>query len=288
MEGNEKCVRCAYNLTWFGLFDSLFLALFKGVIGLTTHSRALTISAVYSLHDVVSALTIIFGMKAAEAPADSEHPYGHGGMEDVVSLLTGLIIFTATGFLLGDAVWAIATEKYPQPHWTAAVAALIALLVEETIYRYNICAYRKINSPAILTHALHHRADAISSFVVVLAIIGAKMGFHILDPIAAILEAVHLLLLSGEILRKAGLGLMDRSPGKPKLDAISELAERIAGAGRVSGVKARQVGRGLWVDLHLRLPSELSMKEAQAVSGRVRGALRGRIKNVDNVNVIYE
>lgn len=288
MGGNEKCVRCAYNLTWFGLFDSLFLALFKGVIGLTTHSRALTISAVYSLHDVVSALAILFGMKVAEAPADAAHPYGYGGMENVVSLITGLIIFTATVFLFGEAVWAIACEKYPQPHWTAAVAAAIAFLVEETIYRYNICAYRKINSPAILTHARHHRADAVSSVVVVLAIFGAKAGYHILDPLAAILEAVHLLLLSGEILHASSLGLLDRSPGRPQLEAIRDMAGRIAGADTVTGVQARQVGRGLWVDLHLRLREDLDMAEAQRISGRVRGALRRNLQNIDNVNVIYE
>ncbi|MBI4669155.1 MAG: cation diffusion facilitator family transporter [Elusimicrobia bacterium] len=167
MADNDKCVRCAYRLTWFGLWDSLFLALFKGVVGVTTHSRALTISAVYSIHDIISAVAILFGMKAAESPADEEHPYGHGAMENVVSLLTGLFIFAATVFLLGEALWAIVYKRYPQPHWTALVAALIAALVEETIYRYNICAWRHINSPAILTHARHHRADAISSLVVV-------------------------------------------------------------------------------------------------------------------------
>jgi len=288
MSGNEKCVRCAYNLTWFGLWDSLFLAAFKGVIGLTMHSRALTISAVYSLHDIISALTILFGMKVAETPADAEHPYGHGGMEHVVSLLTGLIILVATLFLLGDAIWAIMYEEYPQPHWTALAAAMIAALVEETIYRYNICAHRHINSPAILTHAHHHRADAISSVVVIVAILGAKAGYHILDPLAAILEGLHLLILSGEILYSSSLGLLDRSPEETQLTLIREVAARAAGPGAMRSVKGRQVGRGLWLDLHLKLPETLTMSQAQQISESVRSALRRNIKYVDNVNIIYE
>ena len=288
MADNAKCVRCAYNLTWFGLCDSLVLALFKGVVGVTTHSRALTMSAIYSIHDVVSALAILFGLKVAESPADAKHPYGYGGMENIVSLLTGLFIFVATVFLLGEAVWAIVYEKYPQPHWTALVAALIATLVEATIYGYNICAYRHINSPAILTHARHHRADAISSLAVVFAILGAKMGAHILDPLVAIFEAAHLLVLSGEILHHSSLGLLDHAPAEAELAAIRDIAARIAGPKAMKRVNARQVGRGLWVDLHLGLPADLSMSEAQQVAERIRHMLRRSIKHVDNVNVIYE
>jgi cation diffusion facilitator family transporter len=289
MADNAKCVRCAYTLTWVGLWDSLLLALFKGAVGVFTHSRALTISAIYSVHDVISALAILFGMKEAERPADAEHPYGHGQMENVVSLLTGVIIFTATLFLLGEASLAIAFEKYPQPHWTALVGALIAALVEATIYGYNICAYRHINSPAILTHAQHHKADAISSVVVVFAVIGAKTeGWHFLDPLVAILEALHLLHLSGGIIYHAGLGLLDRSPGEAQLGTLRDAASRIAGPEAMKGVQARQVGRGLWVDLHLSLPPELSMDEAQRVSERVRNSLRRTVKHVDNVSIIYE
>ncbi|MDD5657686.1 MAG: cation diffusion facilitator family transporter [Elusimicrobia bacterium] len=289
MYDQGKCVRCAYNLTWFGLWDSLLLGVFKGVVGYYTHSRALTMSAVYSIHDVISALAILLGLKVAENPADAAHPYGYGAMEDVVSLVTGLIIFAATLLLLGEAVWALAFGRYPQPHWTALIGALIAALVNETIYHFNICAYRRLNSPAILTHARHHRADALSSVAAVLAILGAKLGgWHFLDPLVAILEAAHLLVLSGEILRHASLGLLDRAPKKAELEAIHDIAQRVAGPGAARRVKARQVGRSLWVDLTLKLPPELPMSRAQELAQRISGALRRGVKHVGTVNVIYE
>jgi cation diffusion facilitator family transporter len=209
-------------------------------------------------------------------------------MENVVSLLSGLLILTATLFLLGESAWALFTGRYPRPHWTALIGALIAALVEETIYRFNICAYRHINSPAILTHARHHRADAISSLAAVLGILGAKMGYHILDPLVALFEAAHLLLLSGEILYHSSLGLMDRAPRNSELAAIRQVADRVVGNGIMKDIKARQVGRGLWVDLRLGLPPTLALDEARRLSDELRRALRRSVKHVETVNVIYE
>ncbi|MCB4757015.1 MAG: cation diffusion facilitator family transporter [Elusimicrobia bacterium] len=284
----DKCVRCANRLAWVGLFDSFFLAVFKGVAGILTHSRALTMSAVYSLHDVISEVAILFGLKVASAPANEEHPYGHGDMENVVSIFNGLIIFGATIFLLFESVGMLLKGQPAPLHWTALGAAVIATVANELIYRYDICAYRHINSPAMLTHARHHRADAVSSLAAVVAIFGAKMGWYFLDALVAVFEAGHLLYLSGEILFHAGGHLLDRSSDEEVVTSIEEITARVAGQQITKNVKARHIGRFLNVDLYLGLPLELSLSDAEGVAERIRYALKRRIKHIGNVNIIYE
>ncbi|MHC4360604.1 MAG: cation transporter, partial [Planctomycetota bacterium] len=63
MSDKDKCSKCASRLSWIGIWDSAFLALFKGVIGILTGSRALTASALYSLHDVISSVAVLIGLK---------------------------------------------------------------------------------------------------------------------------------------------------------------------------------------------------------------------------------
>ena len=104
MPGNDKCVKCASRLSWIGIWDSAFLALFKGVIGILTGSRALTASALYSLHDVISGVAVLIGLKIATRPADKKYPYGYGNAEYIVCVFTSILILGATVFLLGDCI----------------------------------------------------------------------------------------------------------------------------------------------------------------------------------------
>ena len=138
----EKCVRCAGRLAWYGLLDSFFLMIFKGAAGLLTHSSALTMSAVYSLHDVISEIAILFGLKISAAPANEEHPYGHGEMENVVSVFNGLVIFGSTIFLMYESFQLLMKGHGEPLHWTALGAAVIATVANELIARYDFCAYK--------------------------------------------------------------------------------------------------------------------------------------------------
>lgn len=285
---DDKCVRCVKKLSAIGLWDSFFLAIFKGVVGILTHSRALTMSAIYSFHDVISSLVVILGLRVAESPKDQSHPYGYGKMEYVISLFTSIVIFSATVFFLIDSTKVFLSGEHSPPHWAAFGAALISVFVNEIIYRYNICSYRRLNSPALLTHAKHHRADAIASGAVVLAVVGAKMGFHFLDTFVALFEAMHLMILSGEIIFSAITGLMDRSVDGEILTSIRSVVSQAAGSQFAGGVRARQTGRTLSVDLHLNLPDEITVSDAQRVSDRILSALRRNIRHVGEVNIVYD
>ncbi|MHC4544608.1 MAG: cation diffusion facilitator family transporter [Planctomycetota bacterium] len=146
----QKCIKCAARLSWIGIWDSAFLALFKGVIGILTGSRALTASALYSLHDVISGVAVLIGLKVATKPADKEHPYGYGNVEYIVCVFTSILILGATVFLLGDCIRIIFMAEHAPPHWAALAAAVISVAANEIIYRFNICAYKHMNSPALL------------------------------------------------------------------------------------------------------------------------------------------
>ncbi len=288
MSEKDKCVKCTERLSWIGIWDSAFLALFKGVIGILTGSRALTASALYSLHDVISGVAVLIGLKISTRPADKEHPYGYGNAEFIVCVFTSILILGATVFLLGDCIRIIFMGEHAPPHWAALTAAIVSVVANEVIYRFNICAYKHMNSPALLAHAKHHRADVISSLAVVVAIIGGALGYRFLDAVVAVFEAGHLLYLSIELLHQGGSGLIDRSIEENDVSLIRQLLSDMAEVKEIKDIKTRQIGRNIWVDLYLSLPPDKTIAEVNTISARIRYGLTERLEHLGNVNVICE
>ncbi len=288
MAEKEKCVKCAERLSWIGILDSILLALFKGVVGIATGSRALTASALYSLHDVISGAAVLIGLKISTRPADKEHPYGYGNAEYIVCVFTSILILGATVFLLGDCIRIIFMGEHTPPHWVALIAAVISLLANEIIYRFNICAYKHMNSPALLAHAKHHRADVISSFAVVVAVVGGAFGYRFLDVLVAVFEAGHLLYLSIELLYQGGAGLIDRSIEENDVSLIRQLVSDMNEVKEIKDIKTRQIGRSIWVDLYVSLPTNKTIAEVNTISARIRYDIANRLEHLGNVTVICE
>jgi len=276
------------KLSWIGLWDSVFLALFKGVIGILTGSRALTASALYSLHDVISGAAVIIGLRIATRPADEEHPYGYGNAEYIFCVFTSILILGATVFLLGDCIRIIFLGEHAPPHWAALGAAVISAFANEVIYRYNICAYRHMNSPALLAHAKHHRADVISSLAVIVAIVGSAMGYRFLDALVAVFEAGHLIFLSVEIFYQGGSGLIDRAIQDSGVSLIRRVLSDMSDVKEVRDIKTRQIGRRVWIDIYVCLPLDKTITEVSAISGQIRHNIENEIEYMGNVNVICE
>ena len=288
MPEKDKCIKCAERLSWISIWDSAFLALFKGVIGILTGSRALTASALYSIHDVISGVAVLIGLRISTRPADKEHPYGHGNAEFIVCVFTSILILGATVFLLGDCIRIIFMGEHAPPHWAALTAAIVSVAANEIIYRFNICAYKHINSPALLAHAKHHRADVIASLAVVIAVIGGALGYRFLDAVVAVFEAGHLLYLSIELLHQGGSGLIDRSIEENDVSLIKQLLSDMAEVKEIKDIKTRQIGRSVWIDLYVSLPPDKTIAEVNTISAQIRYGLTERLEHLGNVNVICE
>ncbi len=288
MPEKDNCIKCAARLSWIGILDSAFLALFKGVIGIFAGSRALTASALYSLHDVISGIAVLIGLKIATRPADKEYPYGYGNIEYIVCVFTSILILGATVFLRGDCIRIIFMGEHAPPNWAVLAAAITSVAANEVIYRFNICAYKHMNSPALLAHAKHHRADVISSLAVVVAVVGGAMGYHFLDAVVAVFETGHLLFLSIELLYQGGSGLIDKAIKDNDISLISQFLSDMTEIKEVKDIKTRQIGRNVWVDLYVSLPKNKTIAEVNTISTRIRHGIANRLEHLGNVNIICE
>jgi cation diffusion facilitator family transporter len=237
---------------------------------------------------VVSGVAVLIGLKIATRPADKEHPYGYGNAEYIVCVFTSILILGATVFLLADCIRIIFMAEHAPPHWAALGAAVISVAANEIIYRFNICAYKHMNSPALLAHAKHHRVDVISSLAVVVAVLGGALGYHFLDVVVAVFEAGHLFFLSIELLYQGGSGLIDRAIKENDVSLIRQLLSDMTEVKEIKDIKTRQIGRSVWVDLYVSLPRDKTIAEVDTISARIRYGIAKRLEHLGNVNVICE
>jgi cation diffusion facilitator family transporter len=273
----RRCQACGNQFSLLNLVINLALAVIKTLIGLLASSRALLASALYSINDVLSAIIVLISMRVARRPADEDHTYGHGKAEFVAIGIVSTVLAGGVIFILFFSVADILKGVQAPPHLIALLVAAATMATNEFLARRGFCAARHLGSPALRTSAEHNRADAISSVATLIGVGGAALGLHLLDPIVAVFETLHIIWLSGSLLGHALRGLMDASLPPEKVAAISGACSRLPGVEGVVNLRTRQAGPQSWVDMEVAVAAGISVQEAHAVTRQVQGTIEGVI-----------
>ena len=195
---------------------NLALAGFKFLAGFLAHSGAMISDAVHSASDVLATFIVILGVKLAGRDADRDHPYGHERLECVAALILAVILGT-TGLGIGWSGIRKVTggETLLVPGALALVAAVVSIVVKEAMFWYTWLAAKKIDSSALKAEAWHHRSDALSSVGSFAGILGARLGFPALDPIASVGICLFILKAAWDIMSDA-VGKMTDQASDPE------------------------------------------------------------------------
>ena len=211
---------------------NIFLSLIKLLAGFIGHSTSMISDGVHSLSDVISSIGVFIGLRISQKPADIDHPYGHEKFEAVLSKILAFILFL-TGLSIGySAIETIVSSSYIIPKMMTIWAALLSIGVKEWMYHYTIRQAKKIESTALAADAWHHRSDSLSSIGALIGIIGARLGFPILDPLAALVITLIILKVAIEIFVEATNQVIDKA-ASPEL--VNEIIQQIQS---VNGVLA--------------------------------------------------
>ena len=282
-----NCNPCNTRVGWVGLVASILIGTFTIVMGLLSNSKALIAVSLCLGVDIATSLTVIFGVKISNKPIDLEHPYGHGKIESVaVGGISVLLILSAAILFLSSVKSIYHGEEGPQQIITLIVA-LVAALATEIKYRYAMCVGRHFNSPAIISHAEHARIDVISALAVVVAVIGARSGLHFIDPLIAIFEVGHIFKASLKMLMGSIRSLMDVSISDEKISSIMNIVSAVTGVRDINYLRARQIGRHLWIDLSVFIDPDLTILEGKNISENVKKYLTSNLELIGNVQVHF-
>ena len=275
-----------------GIVVNLILAVIKGIGGILGNSRALLADAVHSASDVLSSIAVLVGIRAAQKPPDSEHPYGHGKAENIATLIVAILLAVVGLEILMDAISVIWSETESNTSMLALYIVLFSILVKESLFQYKNRLGKKINSPAIIADAWHHRSDAISSLIafigIGLSIWGANSEIPFLaylDPIASAIIAVIIMWMGfslGKEAVKISLEIvLDEEDTKKFLDTIN----KIEGVKKIDALHARSHGSYVIIDAKISVDSDITVDEGHTIAVNVKEKLMKQHEGVQDVHV---
>lgn len=273
------------RVTFAGMAVNLVIAALKFIGGVVWSSQALIADAVHSVSDLTTDFAVILGVKYWEAPADEEHPYGHGKIQALVTLFIGVMLAVVAYELGKHAVQTFLAGEKGHPGMLAFFVAIISIGLKEWLYRWTRAVARKVKSPALEANAWHHRSDALSS-IPVAAAVALAFFFPSLwwaDAVGAMIVSIFILRVVWEIVHPALQELTDAGIDD-KSAAVKQVAESVRGVKEVHQCRARRYGGAFQADLHVMVDPSLSIIEAHALGHIVKDAILG--SNLDVTDAI--
>jgi len=284
MQRNERFDK-ADQIIKVGFWVNAVLMIMKLAAGYWGRSDAVFADGIESACDFIAIGSTMVALKLGRQPFDEQHPYGHGRAESLAALLISLVI-CATGFwILVDAVQSIFRHDFKSPGWIAVAAAALTIIIKEWLYRYSYTTGKQLESPSLLAIALDHRKDAVTSIATLAGVVGAVLGWGIMDPLAAGLTSFFILHIGWKTLSGACHDLMDGSVHGEYIHEVTSLAEEVTHVEHVHEIRARRSGQYIIIDLKLDMDPEMTVKQSHAVATEVKRMIFERFNNVGDVMI---
>ena len=292
MERDKK----VYRVTLLGSVVNLLLLVFKFVAGVLGHSAAMIADAVHSLSDFVTDLIVIVFVKISSKPEDADHAYGHGKYETLASCIIGLALIVV-GVMMGyNAMVKIVDvvkngTELARPGIIALAAAVLSIVLKEWMFHLTRKVAREVDSPAVEANAWHHRSDALSSVGTAIGIGGAVLlgsKWAVLDPIAALVVSVFIVVQAAKILSDAIDQLMEKSLPRDVEQRICEIVYEEEGTSDIHHLRTRKIGSQISIELHVRMNGYLTLREVHDKSIAIEKRLRAAFGDSTYINLHVE
>jgi cation diffusion facilitator family transporter len=260
----------------------------KVVVGFGTGSLGILSEAAHSGLDFLAALITYFSVRVSDRPADADHQYGHGKVENFSAFLeTGLLLITCV-WIVWEAARRLWTGAF---HVEPSAAAFVVLIISMVLDYWRSYRLKKIavkyDSQALEADALHFHTDIWSSGVVVLGLVLVWAGdrwalpqLKYADPIAALLVAGVIIHVSWRLARQTIDALLDAAPTGIRAQIQDEVGT-VSGVLEVDRVRIRRAGNRYFADVEVGLSRRVTFQRSEQVVGAVRDAVQKVLPNAD-------
>ncbi len=267
----SKDIQEIKRITWVGVGVNVFLSGVKLFLGILGGSQAVVADAVHSISDLSTDFAVLFGVRFWSKPADKSHPYGHGRIETIITIVMGLVLLLIG---VGIAYHALITfsDNAGRPSWIAFWGAFFSIVFKEALYRWTVAVGRKVKSSAVVANAWHHRTDALSSIPVAITVAVASVSsrWAFLDNIGAFVASLFILYASWKIIHPALYELVDAGTSKRNREKIESIVLDTDGVKSFHALRSRRMGASWYIDLHIQVDPHLSVLEGHNISEQVK------------------
>jgi len=262
----------------------------KIIVRISTGSLGILAEAAHSGLDLVAAIVTFLSIRVSDKPADADHQYGHGKVENFSAFIeTGLLLLTCI-WIIYEAIERLFLRKV---EIVPSIAAFLVMIFSIVIDYWRSRALGRIavkyDSQALEADALHFSTDIWSSSVVILGLILVQLGHSYgvgwlrnADPIAALVVAGVVIYVSWRLARKTVDALLDAAPPGVR-NQIIDAVSKVAGVLEVDRVRIRRAGNRYFADLSIGLARNVTFQRSEQMAGAVTESVHDILPDADVV-----
>lgn len=266
------------------IISNSVLIILKLAAGLISGSVSIISEAIHSFMDLLAAVIAFFSVRISDRPADSKHPYGHGKFENISGVVEAILIFVAAIWIIYEAIKKLLQPGEIESLQIGFIVMMISATVNFFISRKLYKVAKETDSIALEADALHLKTDIYTSLGVAVGLLLIWFtGFHLLDPIIAILVAMLILKESFMLFRRAYGPLLDTALSENEVRIIKQIVDaKCSEKFTYHHFRTRRAGTYKYVDFHLNVPSEMTVKEAHDFCDAIEVDIK---KSIDFIEV---
>ncbi len=265
---------------------NFIVALAKVIYGYITGTISMLADGFHSIFDGTSNVIGLIGLWVAAHPPDESHPYGHKKYESFASLGIALLLISACYHLLKNSYLRLKAPNHPEVTVISFIIILVTMMINIGVMLWEKKKGLELKSDILIADASHTMSDLLASVSVVISLIAIKMGYPIIDPIAAIIIALMIGKVGYDVIKRSSHVLTDTS--MVEVERIRNLVMGLDGVKECHNIRTRGMQDHIYVDLHVHVSPDMDTDNAHNIAHRVEQRIKKAIKEVREVIVHIE
>lgn len=262
------------KVAFLSVLAAVFLTGFKLIIGILTGSLGILSEALHSGFDLVAAIITWFAVRVSDKPADNDHHFGHGKIENLSALIETILLLITCIWIVYEATdRLISGNTHFELNIWSYIVVVSSIIIDISRSRALMKAAKKHNSQALEADAIHFSSDILSSAVVLIGLICANFGFYKADSIAALAVAVIVVYISVKLGRRAINVLLDGVP-KETYTKVREIMDSISEIEYYHDLKVRASGSEIFVELNIHVKPDMDVLNSHKLATMVENKIQ--------------
>jgi cation diffusion facilitator family transporter len=285
---NRHSYRHAEKGSVVSLAVNAALFVFKIFAGIAGNSNAMIADALDTLGDAMTSTGMLVGFKIAKRPADDGHPYGHGKAESIIAKLLAIFLIFLGFKVAYNSIHVMASHTVYVPGMIALAAAVLSIVVKLGLFHYTNMLGKKISSTAMTVYSWNIASDVFSSTAALVGIAGSRLGYPIMDPLAALVLSFFVMRAGFTGFHRAYDELMDGAPAKSVIDGMRQIAMMNKDVRAIKDIKVRKMGLDLMVDMTIAVDKHMTVESGHRITDAVRDDIIKKIPSAREVFIHVE
>lgn len=265
------------RVAFISVLAAIFLTGFKLVVGIMTGSLGILSEALHSGLDLIAAVITYFSVRISDKPADIDHNYGHGKIENFSAFIETILLLITCTWIIYEAVGRLSSgNTHIEITVWSYIVVISSIIIDVSRSRALYKVAKKHNSQALEADALHFSTDIWSSAVVLFGLICANFGFYFADSVAALLVALIVLFVSYRLGKKAVDVLLDKAPQETILK-VRQVLDNYPEVKYFHSLKVRTSGADTFIKFNIHVEPDWNLKDVHVLCDKIEKELNSVI-----------